>query len=189
MVGTGPFVLDPYTAGQQVVYKRNPAYDWAPAAAAHTGQAFRRAVAVQAVLESVYRGTATRAWSVVSPSSRFYDKTLEGPYGGDTTKANAPLAAAGWTTRDAARYRTGDGRRLTVRLVQSAPFVRDRREILAQAVQAAVKQSAGIHLDVQLVGCPDLRGSCGGRQCRCHRDVRPSHPPGPPLSPELLIAQ
>ncbi|GAB7036548.1 MULTISPECIES: ABC transporter substrate-binding protein [Catenuloplanes] len=227
VVGTGPFVLDSYTAGQQVVYRRNPAYDWAPATAAHTGpayldtvtyrflkessvrigaltsgqvrvvegvpatdeatiaanrrlrldrglnsgsayayylnvdhapfddirvrQAFREAVDVGAVLESVYRGTATRAWSVVSPSSRFYDDTLEGAYGGDAATANALLDAAGWTTRDAEGYRTRDGRRLTVRLVQSAPFVRDRREILAQAVQAAVKQSAGIHLDVRLV--------------------------------------
>ena len=32
-----------------------------------------------------------------------------------------------------------------------APFVRDRRDVLAQAVQAAVKQSAGIDLNVALV--------------------------------------
>ncbi|MDR7275744.1 ABC transporter substrate-binding protein [Catenuloplanes atrovinosus] len=227
VVGTGPFILDSYTAGQQVVYRRNPDYRWAPATAAHTGpayldtvtyrflkessvrvgaltsgqvrvaegvpatdeplitanpglrldrslnsgsaytyylnvgnppfddvrvrQAFREAVDVGAVLDSVYRGTATRAWSVVSPSSRFYDRTLEGTYGGDAAKANALLDAAGWTGRDAEGYRTRDGRRLTLRLVQNAPFVRDRRDVLAQAVQAAVKQSAGIHLDVRLV--------------------------------------
>jgi peptide/nickel transport system substrate-binding protein len=227
VVGTGPFVLESYTAGQQVVYRKNPAYDWAPATAGHTGaayldtvtyrflkessvrvgaltsgqvqviegvpatdeplitanrqlrldrslnsgsayayylnvdnapfddlrvrQAFREAVDVQAVLDSVYRGTATRAWSIVSPSGRFYDKAFEGTYGGDATKANALLDQAGWTTRDAEGFRTKDGRRLTVRLVQNAPFVRDRRDVLAQAVQAAVKQSAGIDLNVQLV--------------------------------------
>ena len=103
------------------------------------------------VLKSVYRDTATRAWSVISPSSPLYDKRLEGGYGGDTAKANTLLDQAGWAARDADGYRVKDGKRLTVRLVQSAPFVRDRRDVLAQAVQAAVKQSAGIDLKVSLV--------------------------------------
>jgi peptide/nickel transport system substrate-binding protein len=41
--------------------------------------------------------------------------------------------------------------RLALRLVQSAPFVRDRRDILAQTVRGALKQSAGIDLKVSLV--------------------------------------
>ncbi|SCG40754.1 ABC transporter substrate-binding protein [Micromonospora humi] len=227
LAGTGPFVLDRYVPGQELHYKRNPAYDWAPPTAGHTGpahldgityrflkesavrvgaltsgqvqliegvpatdqptvtanptlrlsrqlnsgsaysyylntshapfddkrvrQAFREAVDVDAVLKAVYRDTATRAWSVVSPSSPLYDKRLEGTYGGDTAKANALLDQAGWTGRDADGYRTRAGKRLTVRLVQAAPYVRDRRDILAQAVQAAVKQSAGIDLKITLV--------------------------------------
>lgn len=227
LAGTGPFVLDHYTAGQEVVFTKNPAYNWAPANAGHAGpayldrityrflkessvrvgaltsgqvqvvegvpatdealitanpqltlsrglnsgsaysyyfntthapfddlkvrQAFREAVDVDAVLDGVYRGTATRAWSVIGPTSPFYDKTLEKTYGGDAAKANRLLDEAGWTGRDADGFRTKDGRRLTVRLVQSAPFVRDRRDVLAQAVQAAVKQSAGIDLNVAVV--------------------------------------
>ncbi|MFG2050799.1 ABC transporter substrate-binding protein [Micromonospora sp. NPDC048935] len=227
VVGTGPFVLDRYLPGQELRYRRNPGYDWAPPTATHTGpayldgvtyrflkesavrvgaltssqvqliegvpatdqplvtanralrlsrelnsgsaysyyfntshppfddlrvrQAFREAVDVDTVLKSVYRDTATRAWSVISPSSPLYDKRLEGGYGGDAGKAAALLDQAGWTTRDADGYRVKDGRRLTVRLVQAAPFVRDRRDVLAQAVQAAVKQSAGIDLKVSLV--------------------------------------
>ncbi|MEU8663524.1 ABC transporter substrate-binding protein [Actinoplanes philippinensis] len=227
VAGTGPFVLDHYTAGQEVVFRRNAAYHWAPANAGHTGpayldqityrflkessvrvgaltsgqvqvvegvpatdeglitanpqlslsrglnsgsaysyyfntthapfddlrvrQAFREAVDVDAVLSGVYRGTATRAWSVIGPTSPFYDKTLEKTYGGDAAKANKLLDEAGWTTRDADGFRTRDGKRLTVRLVQSAPFVRDRRDVLAQAVQAQVKQSAGIDLNVAVV--------------------------------------
>ena len=227
LAGTGPFVLDRYTPGQEVHYTRNPAYRWAPANAGHSGpayldevtyrflkessvrvgaltsgqvqviegvpatdeglitanrdltlqrglnsgsaysyyfnvanapfddirvrKAFREAVDVGAVLEGVYRGTATRAWSVVGPTSPFYDKSLEGGYSGDAAEANRLLDEAGWTTRDAEGFRTKDGRRLTLRLVQNAPFVRDRRDVLAQAVQAAVKQSAGIDLDVALV--------------------------------------
>ncbi|MEV4410394.1 ABC transporter substrate-binding protein [Catellatospora sp. NPDC049609] len=227
VVGTGPFILSAYTPGQQVVYRRNPAYQWAPANAGHTGpayldevvyrflkessvrvgaltsgqvqliegvpatdqelitaspqlalhrslnsgsaysyylnvghapfddlrvrQAFRHAVDVDAVLQAVYRGTATRAWSVVGPTSPLYDKGYEGRFGFDAAKANQLLDEAGWTARDGEGFRTKDGRRLTVRLVQSAPYVRDRRDILAQAVQAAVKQSAGIDLKVSVV--------------------------------------
>lgn len=227
LAGTGPFILDRYTAGQEVHFTRNPAYNWAPANAGHTGaayldeityrflkessvrvgaltsgqvqvvegvpatdealitanpqlslsrglnsgsaysyylntahapfddlkvrQAFREAVDVDAVLGGVYRGTATRAWSVIGPTSPFYDKTLEKTYGGDAAKANRLLDEAGWATRDADGFRVKDGKRLTVRLVQSAPFVRDRRDVLAQAVQAQVKQSAGIDLNVAVV--------------------------------------
>ncbi|MFG1653046.1 ABC transporter substrate-binding protein [Micromonospora sp. NPDC049275] len=227
VVGTGPFVLDRYVPGQELHYRRNPRYDWAPPTATHTGpayldeityrflkesavrvgaltsrqvqlvegvpatdqplvtanrtlrltrelnsgsaysyyfntshapfddlrvrQAFREAVDVDTVLRSVYRDTATRAWSVVSPSSPLYDKSLDGGYGGDVAKANALLDEAGWATRDADGFRVRDGRRLTVRLVQAAPYVRDRRDVLAQAVQAAVKQSAGIDLKIALV--------------------------------------
>ncbi|MBW4700797.1 MULTISPECIES: ABC transporter substrate-binding protein [unclassified Micromonospora] len=227
VVGTGPFVLDRYVPGQELHYRRNPGYDWAPPTAAHTGpahldeityrflkesavrvgaltaqqvqliegvpatdqplitgnprlrltrqlnsgsaysyylnvshapfddlrvrQAFREALDVDTVLASVYRDTATRAWSVVSPSSPLYDKRLEGSFGGDTARANRLLDQAGWGARDADGYRTRDGRRLTVRLVQAAPYVRDRRDVLAQAVQAAVKQSAGIDLKVAVV--------------------------------------
>ncbi|MEU8423461.1 ABC transporter substrate-binding protein [Micromonospora sp. NPDC048835] len=227
VVGTGPFVLDRYVPGQELHYRRNAGYDWAPPTVTHTGpayldeityrflkesavrvgaltssqvqlvegvpatdqplvtgntrlrlsrelnsgsaysyyfnsshapfddlrvrQAFREAVDVDTVLRSVYRDTATRAWSVISPSSPLYDKSLEGGYGGDARKANTLLDQAGWTARDADGFRVKDGKRLTVRLVQSAPFVRDRRDVLAQAVQAAVKQSAGIDLKVSLV--------------------------------------
>ncbi|MDI6104023.1 ABC transporter substrate-binding protein [Actinoplanes sp. NEAU-A12] len=229
LAGTGPFILDRYTAGQEVHFTKNAAYNWAPANAGHSGaayldeityrflkessvrvgaltsgqvqviegvpatdeplitanpqlslslsrglnsgsaysyyfntthapfddirvrRAFREAVDVDAVLTGVYRGSATRAWSVIGPTSPFYDKTLEKTYGGDAAEANKLLDEAGWTARDADGFRTKDGKRLTVRLVQSAPFVRDRRDVLAQAVQAQVKQSAGIDLNIAVV--------------------------------------
>ncbi|GGM21885.1 ABC transporter substrate-binding protein [Dactylosporangium sucinum] len=227
VVGTGPFILDRYSKGQEVHYKRNPAYQWAPENAGHQGpayldevtyrflkessvrvgaltsgqvdvvegvpateqelikgdpnlsfsqhlnsgtaynyyfnqtrapfddirvrKAFRDAVDVDAVLQGVYRGTATRAWSVVSPSSQFYDASLEKTYGNNPANANKLLDEAGWATKDAEGFRTKDGKRLTARIFLSAPFVRDKRDILAQAVQAAVKQSAGIDLQVKVV--------------------------------------
>jgi peptide/nickel transport system substrate-binding protein len=107
-------------------------------------EAFREAVDLDAVLQSVYQGTATRAWSIVGKRSPFYDATLESSFGKDTAKANALLDEAGWKERDAEGYRVKDGKRLTVREVASAAFIRDRRDILAQALQAQVKQSVGI---------------------------------------------
>ncbi|MGI5270310.1 ABC transporter substrate-binding protein [Nonomuraea sp. CA-218870] len=114
-------------------------------------EAFREAVDVDAVLRSVYQGTATRAWSVVGSRSPFYDASLERSYGGDAARANALLDAAGWKDRDAEGYRVKDGKRLTVREVAAAPFVRDRRDILGQAIQAQVKQNAGIDFQVKIV--------------------------------------
>ncbi|MEU4571242.1 ABC transporter substrate-binding protein [Nonomuraea sp. ATR24] len=227
LVGTGPFILERYVQGQEIRYRRNPAYAWAPPGAGHQGpaylsevvyrflpeaavrvgaltsgqvqviegvpatevkliksdpglalqtalnsgtsfsyyfnvthppfddqrvrEAFREAVDVDAVLKAVYQGTATRAWSVVGAASPFYDASLERSFGGDTAKANALLDAAGWTERDAQGYRVKDGKRLSVRSVSSAPFVRDRRDVLAQAIQAQVKQSAGIDFQVKIV--------------------------------------
>ncbi|GAA2602123.1 ABC transporter substrate-binding protein [Dactylosporangium fulvum] len=227
VVGTGPFILDRYNKGQEVHYKKNPAYQWAPSNAGHQGpayldevtyrflkessvrvgaltsgqvdvvegvpateqelikgdpnltfnkslnsgtaysyyfnqtkapfndekvrRAFRDAVDVDAILQGVYRGSATRAWSILSPSGPFYDASLEKTYGNNPANANKLLDEAGWATKDAEGFRTKDGKRLTVRIFLSAPFVRDKRDILAQAVQAAVKQSAGIDLQVKVV--------------------------------------
>ncbi|WP_433440401.1 ABC transporter substrate-binding protein [Nonomuraea sp. CA-141351] len=114
-------------------------------------EAFREAVDVDAVLKAVYQGTATRAWSIVTKGGPFYDASLEGSFGGNPAKANALLDAAGWKQRDAQGYRVKDGKRLTVRSVASAAFIRDRRDILAQAIQAQVKQSAGIDFQVKIV--------------------------------------
>ncbi|WP_433375784.1 ABC transporter substrate-binding protein [Streptosporangium sp. CA-115845] len=228
VVGTGPFILDRFTPGQEVHYRRNPNYDWPPAGAAHQGpahlaeityrflpeaavrvgaltsgqvqviegvpateiglikgnpeltlktslnsgsafsyyfnvsrppfddkrvrEAFRDAVDVDAVLDSVYQGTAKQAWSVIGQGSpQFYDPSLENTFGNDPARANRLLDEAGWTGRDAEGYRVKDGRRLTVRTVSAAPFVRDRRDVLAQAVQAAVRRRAGIDFQVRLV--------------------------------------
>jgi peptide/nickel transport system substrate-binding protein len=228
VVGTGPFILDRFTPGQEVHYKRNPDYNWAPPSAGHQGpaylaeltyrflpeaavrvgaltsqqvqviegvpatevgliksdpalkletslnsgsafsyyfnlshapfddkrvrEAFRDAVDVDAVLNSVYQGTAKRAWSIIGQGSpAFYDASLENTFGNNPARANKLLDEAGWDKRDGEGFRVKDGKRLSVRSVSSAPYVRDRRDVLAQAIQASVKQSAGIDFQVKLV--------------------------------------
>lgn len=124
----------------------------APTSDERVRTAFRDAVDLDAVLKSVYSGQRTRAWSAVSPEDpNFYDKSLENTYGNDVKKANALLDEAGWTTRDAQGYRTKDGERLTITDYQAKPYVRDSRDVLLQAIQAQVKQNAGIDFDVQEV--------------------------------------
>ena len=39
-VGTGPYVFESWTRGQQVVLKKNPAYTWAPATMKHQGPGY-----------------------------------------------------------------------------------------------------------------------------------------------------
>ena len=55
LVGSGPFKLDSYTRGQGAVFSRNPAYDWGPGYAAHTGAAYLDKLELKVVTESSVR--------------------------------------------------------------------------------------------------------------------------------------
>ncbi|MFT4181986.1 MAG: ABC transporter substrate-binding protein [Rhizobium sp.] len=110
------------------------------------------AIDVDAVLKSVYRGERTRAWGITSPiDTQFYDKSIEGAYGSDPKLANQLLDEAGWTARDADGFRTKDGKRLTIEVVQAQATVRDQRDVLLQALQAQARQNAGIDLTISYV--------------------------------------
>ncbi|MFI6871552.1 ABC transporter substrate-binding protein [Nocardia sp. NPDC050406] len=228
IAGTGPFVLDRYVKGQEIHFRKNPEYQWAPDNAKHRGPAYldevtyrflpessvrtgaltsgqvdiiegisgndaalfednpdfsyqhalnagspyalylnsthgpatdvrvRKAlidaVDVDAVLQSIYRGERTRAWGIVSSvDAQFYDKSIERSYGGDTQAANRLLDEAGWTARDGKGFRTKDGQRLTIEVLQAQSTVRDQRDVLLQAIQAQAKQNAGIDLGISYV--------------------------------------
>ncbi|MDC9811584.1 MULTISPECIES: ABC transporter substrate-binding protein [Rhizobium] len=228
IAGTGPFILDRYVKGQEIRFKKNLGYNWAPENAAHQGPAYldeviyrflpesavrtgaltsgqvhviegiagndaavfkdnsdftyqsaintgtpytlflnvtagpttdvkvRKAVLaaidVERVIASVYRGERKRAWGILTPADTdFYDKSIEGRYGFDAGLANSLLDEAGWTARDADGFRTKDGKRLTIEIVQSQATLRDQRDILLQAVQAQARQNAGIDLALQYV--------------------------------------
>ncbi|WP_230982916.1 ABC transporter substrate-binding protein [Inquilinus limosus] len=228
VAGTGPFILDRYTKGQEIRFVRNPKYNWAPPTAAHRGPAYLdevtyrflpessvrigalssgqvdliegipgndaavfrddpefsyqkalntgtpyslflnttygptqdirvrkalvAAIDVDAVLRSVYRGERTRAWGITSPiDAQFYDAGIERSYGHDPKQANALLDEAGWTGRDAEGFRTKDGQRLSIEVVQAQATVRDQRDVLLQALQAQARQQAGIDLTIAYV--------------------------------------
>ncbi len=228
IAGTGPFILDRYTKGQEIHFRKNPDYNWAPRNAKHQGPAYldeityrflpessvrtgaltsgqvdiiegisgndaglfennpeftyqhalnagspyslylnstygpatdekvRKAlidsVDVDAVLRSIYRGERTRGWGITSPDDAvFYDKSIERSYGNDKDAANRLLDEAGWTARDDKGFRTKNGQRLTIEVVQAQSTVRDQREVLLQAIQAQARQNAGIDLAISLV--------------------------------------
>jgi peptide/nickel transport system substrate-binding protein len=54
-VGTGPFVFTSYTKGQSAVPTRNPAYNWGPANAKHTGPAYLESLVFRVLPEDATR--------------------------------------------------------------------------------------------------------------------------------------
>ncbi|TIX90286.1 ABC transporter substrate-binding protein [Rhizobium sp. P44RR-XXIV] len=125
---------------------------WGPTQDIKVRKALIASIDVNAVLKAVYRGERTRAWGITSPiDPQFYDKSIESAYGPDPKAANALLNEAGWTARDAQGFRTKDGKRLTIEVIQAQATVRDQRDVLLQALQAQARQNAGIDLAIVFV--------------------------------------
>ncbi|MEY9380564.1 ABC transporter substrate-binding protein [Rhizobium leguminosarum] len=125
---------------------------WGPTQDIAVRKALVASIDVDAVLTAVYRGERTRAWGITSPiDPQFYDKSIEKTYGADAKLANRLLDEAGWTTRDAEGFRSKDGKRLTIEVVQAQATVRDQRDVLLQALQAQARQNAGIDLAIIFV--------------------------------------
>lgn len=106
---------------------------------------------VSGIVQSVYRGQRTRAWGITSPIDPLYDRSIEKRYGNDPKLANTLLDEAGWNTRDSAGYRTKNGERLTIAVIQAQATVRDQRDVLLQALQAQARQRLGVDLKIQYV--------------------------------------
>ena len=238
VAGTGPFILQRYEKGQQIVFVKNPDYRWAPANAGHQGpawldgvtyrflpessvrvgallsgqvdliegisgndagefknnpdftyqhalntgtpyslflnveygptrelkvrQALLQGLDVAPILQSIYRGERTRAWGITSPVDPLYDPGVEGKYGNNPQLGNSLLDEAGWTGRDAEGFRTKDGQRLSIEIIQAQATVRDQRDVLLQAIQAQARQRLGVELKLRYVDSgtyADLRNS------------------------------
>ena len=115
-------------------------------------RAIRAAVDLDRVIQSIYRGHRTRAWGFNSPvEPQIYDASIEGSYGFDPALAGRLLDEAGWSGRDSEGFRTREGERLRIHVVQSQSTVRDQRDVLLQALQAQARQNAGIELHIEYV--------------------------------------
>lgn len=81
-------------------------------------EALIRSVDVDAALKSIFLGTVDRSDSVLSSITKYNHQQPE-VFATDVEKANRLLDEAGWTGRDAAGYRTKNGRRLSATVLQT----------------------------------------------------------------------
>jgi peptide/nickel transport system substrate-binding protein len=112
-------------------------------------EALMRAVNLDALDKSVYFDEVTRSWSVLSPDTPDYDTALTDTWPTNLNTANQLLDQAGWTTRNAAGYRTKNGQELTLTWVYaSAVQSTDQLPTFAQGIQA---QAKAVGINVQYV--------------------------------------
>lgn len=114
-------------------------------------EAFRDAVDVQTIVDTVYAGEYDRAWTALAPGTApagSYDADLEDGYAYDPEAAADLLDAAGWTETDADGYRTKDGERLTLDWIVDSSDIRDQRDVVVQAIQADARE-VGIEVNIE----------------------------------------
>ena len=114
-------------------------------------QALLQGLDIDPILTSVYRGERTRAWGITSPIDPLYNNDLEGKYGNQPNEANKLLDEAGWQTRDSQGFRSKNGERLSIEVIQAQATVRDQRDVLLQAIQAQARQRLGVELKLRYV--------------------------------------
>lgn len=113
-------------------------------------QALQKGVDYGAVVASVYYGNGTVANQWFSPASIFSDKDFDSAVTFDKDAANKLLDDAGWTKRDSDGYRTNAaGDKLTIVVNADAPYIRDSRDILFQAIVAEAKSNLGVDFQFQ----------------------------------------
>jgi peptide/nickel transport system substrate-binding protein len=98
-------------------------------------------------LKSAYFDTYPYVGSPLVKGTPDYDATLQNAYPASVAKANALLDKAGWTTKDAAGYRTKDGKELKITIPYDSDAGQTAAEDLTlyQDIQASEKK-AGINI-------------------------------------------
>lgn len=125
--------------------------EYGPTQDVQVRRALLQGLDIDPILKSVYRGERTRAWGITSPVDPLYNNALEGKYGNNPQAANKLLDEAGWQTRDSEGFRSKNGERLSVEIIQAQATVRDQRDVLLQAIQAQARQRLGVELKLRYV--------------------------------------
>ncbi|WP_315913794.1 ABC transporter substrate-binding protein [Arthrobacter sp. lap29] len=112
-------------------------------------EAFVHSVNVDAGIESLFFGTASRSYSPLSSVEplAFSEKSL---FSYDPAKAGELLDAAGWKERDSAGYRIKDGNRLTLAFPVSTSQSIPAEQSLFEQMQATAKES-GFEIKIKLL--------------------------------------
>ncbi|MCW2943240.1 MAG: putative transporter dipeptide/oligopeptide binding protein [Actinomycetia bacterium] len=117
-----------------------------PFADVRVRKAFRDGIDFKTIIDRLYFGVFQPAKGALSPATTGYDHTVETQWSYNQAEANQLLDQAGYTTKDAAGYRTRNGQRLTVTWNFFKAGAREQRDTLATQIQAAAKQ---IGIDVE----------------------------------------
>ncbi|WP_067672435.1 ABC transporter substrate-binding protein [Nocardia miyunensis] len=226
LVGSGPFVIDRVVHGQEIRFRKNPAYHWGPATARHQGPAHldtlvvryvpqasvraellgshevdaigtvkatdiplfrgvdgfqyaqtgsaaattvimlnlthgpttdprvRDAIAhgvdLTAIIDAVTRRSQGRAWSLISPDSKYFDPRYDNATPPNPRRARDLLDAAGWKTHGGSAIRANDrGEPLRVRLLATIPTY--PLDDVLKAWQAELRQELGVDVESQYV--------------------------------------
>jgi peptide/nickel transport system substrate-binding protein len=102
-------------------------------------RAFITGVDVNAGIQSLFFGTAKRSYSLLSSVEKD-GYSAPSLFTVDTSKANALLDEAGWTSRDSSGYRVKDGKRLRVRFPVSTNQSIPAERSLFEQIQAGAKK-------------------------------------------------
>ncbi|GGY13505.1 peptide ABC transporter [Streptomyces minutiscleroticus] len=108
-------------------------------------RAVRHAIDLAGITKGLFQGVYDRAWGPLAPSTPGHDSSLAKAWTYSRAKADELLDDLGYTGRDAAGYRTKDGRRLTVEQPYVKTFVSAQNHTFDVGVQDALKQ-VGIEL-------------------------------------------
>lgn len=104
-------------------------------------KAILRGIDIDTAVKSVYFGVYKRAWGPISPTTPYYDKSIENSWSYDPTLAAKSLDEAGWTGRDSDGYRIKNGKRLSIEWpLMPQEYIREQRDTLGQAIQADLKK-------------------------------------------------
>ncbi|WP_276355064.1 ABC transporter substrate-binding protein [Cohnella caldifontis] len=101
-------------------------------------QALQLGIDVDAIVKTLYFGVYKRAWSPLAPGTFGYDPALENGIQSDKEKAKRLLDELGWKPgKDGIREK--DGKKLTIRYVESIPN-KDKKQDIAAIVQQQLKE-------------------------------------------------
>lgn len=125
-------------------------------------EAFVRSAGIDDGIESLYFGTVSRSYSVLSSVER---ESLSAPeyFDHDLDAANALLDAAGWTQRDADGYRTKDGQRLVLQFPVSTNQSVPAEQSLFEQIQATTK-AAGFQVILEPLDLGSWYAALGGHE-------------------------
>jgi peptide/nickel transport system substrate-binding protein len=100
--------------------------------------ALRDSIDLPVILQAVYQGEYTRAWSPLMPDTADYDAKLVNSWSYDPKKAESILNAAGWKLGSDG-YRQKDGQTLSIEFLGSSPD-RELRQEVSVYVQSYLKK-------------------------------------------------